>query len=56
MPTNIPMQVTADALHYSMQLSKSVSFMQRYQPIGSFLRYVACGPYGPMACNRKIPP
>ncbi|MCP4494288.1 MAG: hypothetical protein GY820_44345 [Gammaproteobacteria bacterium] len=56
MPINFPMQVTADALHYSMQLSKSVSFMQRYLPIGSFLRYVACGPYGPVACNRKIYP
>ncbi|MCP4492764.1 MAG: hypothetical protein GY820_36480 [Gammaproteobacteria bacterium] len=56
MPINFPMQVTADALRYSMQLSKSVFFMQRYQPIDSFLRYVTCGPYGSMACNRKISP
>ncbi|MCP4494285.1 MAG: hypothetical protein GY820_44330 [Gammaproteobacteria bacterium] len=51
---NVPMQVTADALHYSMQPSKSVPFMQPYQQIATLSRCVINSPCGSMAWNRKI--
>ncbi|MCP4485986.1 MAG: hypothetical protein GY820_01455, partial [Gammaproteobacteria bacterium] len=50
----LPMQVTVDALHYSMQASKSVPFMQRCQQIATLSRCVVNSPYGSMAWNRKI--
>ncbi|MCP4488299.1 MAG: hypothetical protein GY820_13410, partial [Gammaproteobacteria bacterium] len=51
---NVPMQVTADALHYSMQPSKSVPFMQPYQQIAILSRCVINSPCGSMAWKRKI--